>query len=180
MAGNESLTLNRPKYLSDQLWNKVLLNSMFNKGPSGSTLNDTVQNISNDQRTMLRGHSYDNKTGNEPLDTAGPVGEMSYGYNEITILRDVTNRKNKHETNVDVIISNQIKAREWQAEGYNRYHTTIVRYVEWFVHLQRVMRLLMRDQLSWVNDPIVHKSNVINEQVTEYDSNRKFELSDFE
>jgi hypothetical protein len=181
MAGNESLTLNRPKYLSDQLWNKVLLNSMFNTPNTHSKPRHFVDNVSNDQRTMLYGHLYDNNNRVEPLDLLGTTsGNMNYGYNEITILDSVANRTNKHETNVRAIISDRNNARAWQAEGYNRYHTTIVRYVEWFVHLQRVMRLLMRDQLSWVNDPIVHKSNVINEQVTEYDSNRKFELSDFE
>jgi len=177
MAGNESLTLNRPKYLSDQLWNKVLLNSMFNSDPNRSNPPNFVHNISNDQRTMLMGHPQID-TVKEPLDLKGPADNMRYGFDKITILGKVDNRKNKHKTNVKVIEVDEPK--KWQVEGYNRYHTTIVRYIEWFVHLQRVMRLLMRDQLSWVNDPIVHKSNVINEQVTEYDSNRKFELSDFE
>ena len=68
----------------------------------------------------------------------------------------------------------------WHNCGYVRYQTIIVRYIEWFVHLQRVMRLLMRDQLTWVNDPIVHKSNALSNEITEYDSNNKFEMSDFE
>jgi len=40
MAGNTSLSLNRPKYLSDQLWNKVLLNNLYD-----STVVDTSSQL---------------------------------------------------------------------------------------------------------------------------------------
>jgi hypothetical protein len=42
------------------------------------------------------------------------------------------------------------------------------------------MRLLMRDQLTWMSDPIVHKSDALHESVTEYESNRKYRIEDFE
>lgn len=178
MAGAEGLTLNKPKYLSDQLWNKVLLNSLYPKRNDqrfnvvGTWSKDGTQMA----RTMEMGKHQD-RNFNEPLDgfNLGNKKLLNYGYNEMTYLGNISD---KHKTNVKSV--NGASVPEWHKIGYDRYHTTIVRYVEWFVHLQRVMRLLMRDQLSWVNDPIVHKSNVINEQVTEYDSNRKFELSDFE
>ena len=86
----------------------------------------------------------------------------------------------KHELNVKKVNIDSKEAAKWTQMGYSRYNTVIVRYIEWFVHLQRVMRLLMRDQLSWVNDPIVHKSNAINQATTEFYSNDKFEISDFE
>ena len=109
---------------------------------------------------------------------------LNFGYNNISFLDKVKQRNTKYDKEITQIFriaeSEDNLTGLWQTIGYQRYHTTIVRYTEWFVHLQRVMRLLMRDQLNWVNDPIVHRSNVINEQVTEYSSNAKFELSDFE
>ena len=73
-----------------------------------------------------------------------------------------------------------VKTIKWNKEGYTRYQTKIVRYIEWFIHLQRVMRLLMRDQLQWVNDPIVHQSNALAEEITEFKGNNTFEVKDFE
>ena len=74
----------------------------------------------------------------------------------------------------------EVKTVAWNKEGYTRYQTKIVRYIEWFIHLQRVMRLLMRDQLQWVNDPIVHQSNALAEEITEFKGNNTFEVKDFE
>ena len=42
------------------------------------------------------------------------------------------------------------------------------------------MRHLMRKELTWVNDPIVHRSNALHEQVTDYDGNRGYENEDYE
>jgi hypothetical protein len=197
MAGNESLTLNRPKYLSDQLWNKVLLNSIYHTSDKSGNINDIDEihrgtshyNSSTESRKMQLGNEYNDGI-IEPLsnnDTHVPENEYdkyyNYGHTKLTYVGESgTDRRqnHKHRPNIeDSNIDTKIVAK-FHHIGYNRYHTTIIRYIEWFVHIQRVMRLLMRNQLNWVNDPIVHKSNAINSNVTEYDSNSKFELSDFE
>jgi hypothetical protein len=191
MAGNESLTLNRPKYLSGQLWNKVLLNSIFKGSDDEGGFADVkiLQNVSNDARTMRLGHAVINTddadgADNEPISNGGKH-KLGYNYagGPLTYLGDTIDTSSKHhkyKTNVVNSKLSEDKSIKLQHIGYDRYQTTIIRYVEWFVHIQRVMRLLMRDQLSWVNDPIVHKSNVINEHVTEFESGSRFELSDFE
>ena len=192
MAGNDSLSLNRPKYLSDQLWNKVLLNSLYSNsanpsvqlgvGVSGMNNVDLRVPGSSLSRTMQLGHTKSNGVGNEPIDNpANQINRtLNFGYDRITYVSNVGN-PNKHSLNViPVTINGPATVLTWHTCGYNRYQTIIVRYIEWFVHLQRVMRLLMRDQLTWVNDPIVHKSNALSNEITEYDSNNKFEMSDFE
>jgi hypothetical protein len=194
MAGNDSLSLNRPKYLSDQLWNKVLLNSLYSN--AGVTGLDAVPNIdrinvgnkgSNTSRTMQIGHMTRSAALAEPLDAVGAITEpVNFGFEQITyISNNAAAPMNKHDfTPVSVGFAagaaGVAAMSVWHNCGYARYQTIIVRYIEWFVHLQRVMRLLMRDQLTWVNDPIVHKSNALSNEITEYESNNKFEMSDFE
>ena len=189
MAGNDSISLNKPKYLSDQLWNKVLLNSLYkntiiqppNIANQGMQFIDMGVSGSNLARTMQLGHTRKaNPQYNEPIDGAANGVLLNHGFEEITYVSNVGNT-NKHSlTIVDVPLPNIATKRDWHNNGYARYQTILVRYIEWFVHLQRVMRLLMRDQLTWVNDPIVHKSNALSNEVTEYESNNKFKMSDFE
>jgi hypothetical protein len=194
MAGNDSLSLNRPKYLSDQLWNKVLLNSLYSDElrqtqlsvlPARATINVGPQG-SNTSRTMQIGHMSSHAPPFGELIDGNAIGpfRLNYGFNGMTYVKKVGADGDKHNLEViPVAIAapggrNRIEA--WNQNGYARYQTILVRYIEWFVHLQRVMRLLMRDQLTWVNDPIVHKSNALSNEITEYENNNKFEISDFE
>ena len=191
MCGNDGLSLNKPKYLSDQLWNKVLLNSLHSRNVN--SVNSTYNYATNpvNFKNIIQAAGTKNR-GSPFLDINKSVGfnannnlRLNYS-DEITYQKskDTDDKTNhKHGLNTVTVLSmdkNDPKITQWTQMGYQRYQTVIVRYIEWFVHLQRVMRLLMRDQLSWVNDPIVHGNNAINESVTEYDSNNKFELADFE
>ena len=63
--------------------------------------------------------------------------------------------------------------------GYNRYNTYIVRSIEWFVHLQRVMRLLMNEYLEWIDGSVVNKSAVAATGITEYKNDNMFDPNDF-
>ncbi len=66
-------------------------------------------------------------------------------------------------------------------EGYLRYNTKLIRWTEWFVHLQRITRILMRNQLEWVQDPVVMRHDALSESVTDYGhDHRGFSLDDFE
>ncbi len=200
MAGNDSLSLNRPKYLSDQLWNKVLLNSLYSNDitqtqlsilPTAATINVGPQG-SNTSRTMQIGHmSSLAPPFGEPIDgvplapiNIGNAYRLNYGFNQMTYVKKVGAVGDKHNLEVIPVVvaapAGLNSIASWTQNGYVRYQTILVRYIEWFVHLKRVMRLLMRDQLTWVNDPIVHKSNALSNEITEYENNNKFEISDFE
>ena len=124
-----------------------------------------VSNIHNDSRMLHGNHLWSNNIStNELLDNPrSPYGAMHFGPHSITYMGDGVN--NKHTTDIIKAVdvdTNEGIVNKWHLIGYNRYHTVTVRYIEWFIHIQRVMRLLMRDQLNWVNDPIVHKSNALN------------------
>ena len=136
MIGNDGLELNRPKYLSDQLWGKVLLMEEIG----------TLRQLHNASR-QNRGHINSS--------------HLSKSNNKHKFVRKVVSTK-------------------WGKIGKERYKTYIVRYMEWFVHLQRYMRYIMRNQLAWVSDPIAHKNNAISESITEYEGNRIFNLQEFE
>jgi hypothetical protein len=158
MAGNDGLSLNRPKYLSDQLWNKVLLQSSF--GVGNSTGNGSFMGSDLARRS----------------DTKTFTGNRS---SALTYLGNVGHKAHKHMVNIKTVGLGD-GLNKMQDVGRGRYDTMCVRYIEWFVHIQRVMRLLMRDQLSWVDDPIVHQLDAVNSEVTDYPSNQKFSLGDFE
>jgi hypothetical protein len=208
MTGATSLSLNRPKYLSDQLWNKVLLNSSFRKtNQVGFDAISTRPNLNENRRNAFMGiapigknsaldvnivfnkpnknKSYKkdfalepSKIGiNHPLFTDGLLSSIGPDNNrKLSYMTTDTNPrgliKNVGMVPTDVSILN--------FQGYVRYQTKMVRYLEWFSQLQRVMRLLMRSELEWINDPIVHGHNAINEHVTEYEKNKQYTIRDFE
>ena len=195
MAGNTSLNLNKPKYLSDQLWNKVLLQSLYTPEDSAIQKNWTQGNYdlqSNDARLMgLDKNRMYKKSLQEfedlGFDTHPTIESAARFLTSATIDKHTYIIKDKgappHQmgfTVKDAYTASPIKIVAWNKEGYTRYQTKIVRYIEWFIHLQRVMRLLMRDQLQWVNDPIVHQSNALAEEITEFKGNNTFEVKDFE
>ena len=181
MAGFDGLTLNTPKYLSDQLWNKVLLNSLHTiEGDRGNQQDTPVPTYNNNNNALSLSFGIPRGSTRPEFLLDGYRGDDNIFLNhhdQITYQLPKNRSDNKHSLNLEKADGNAVKMTK---TGYIRYQTIAVRYIEWFVHLQRVMRLLMRDQLTWVNDPIVHKSNAINSQVTEFYSNDKFDVSEFE
>ena len=185
MAGTDALSLNRPKYLSDQLWNKVLLHNLYTTDNANLRPRQNIALFnfgSNRSQTMHMNFPFQARGQAEIIDNdLRPVVSLDFGSENISYVSKInTNKRNKHDLNLETVVLPPHGVLDWHKMGYYRYQTIIVRYIEWFVQLQRVMRLLMRDQLTWVNDPIVHKSNAISNEITEYESNNKFQLSDFE
>lgn len=136
MNGSKPNGLGRPKYLSDQLWNKVLLNNLY----------EIVTSRIEDRALPF-------------TSTVGPK-ELKYTHGNLLV---------GSGANINT------------TEGYYRYNTKLVRWVEWFAQLQRVTRLLMRSQLEWVADPVVHGSDAIAAEVTEYKTkDSTFTLDDYE
>ena len=171
MAG-KGLNLNKPKYLSDQLWNKVLLNSLYGDVPFPKT-QDWIDNNSIANPKLVKNQGNDSLTKLFGWATHIKPAEIAYQQNTTS---------DKHRLSIKVVEFTGLPydANYWMEAGRRRYDTVLVRYIEWFVRCQRVMRLLMREQLEWVNDPIMHNSNAISESITDYDGNKKFEITDFE
>jgi hypothetical protein len=147
MAGYAGLELGTPKYLSDQLWNKVLLNTVYD----GANTSDFSHGFSQGNRLGLN----NNLSIRYPDPAAPDTPKMLVATGDLNLLL-------------------------LKREGYNRYNTHLVRNMDWFVQLQRVMRFIMRKQLSWVNSPIVHSSDTLTPEVTEYGDNKSFTIDEFE
>jgi len=209
MSGHDGLGLGTPKYLSGQLWNKVLLNTLYtndlrhHKPDPGATTGKIHENVSKPYKTLNMGYDaltrgvgwvQKQSTNNtQPLTIGMSItypGKPKKSARSVHLNLDGLIDDELYDAAMDTADSaaSQAEVREYIQEsaryitevGYNRYNTHLVRNIEWFIQLQRIMRFVMRKQLSWVNDPIVHGSNALAPDVTEYDNNRGFRLADFE
>jgi hypothetical protein len=63
--------------------------------------------------------------------------------------------------------------------GKMRFDTKLVRNLTWMVQLQRIMRVVLIDHLSWLNTPVVRGLKIIDPKITEYESNDAFDEKDF-
>lgn len=176
MNGTTSMALNRPKYLSDQLWNKVLLNSIYenNTAVTGRRAIQTVDPLTVNEMTGVAPNyavatvvaiaAYGIHTRNQALATA------------LTFIKD-GKVYYSNVTGLNPPVAAQRDALSTQ--GYLRYNSKLVRWIEWFAQLQRVGRLLMRSQLDWVQDPIVQGSTAVATEVTEFKKDKVFTLDDY-
>ena len=166
MVGLDGISSGRPKYLSDQLWNKVLLNTMYRS--ENYNINDN--DIGHKNRTNAFGRQ---------------LGENGVGYKNNNIplmyLRKgaKVNRKGYSEPVHANLNSANATTGKFNDESIARYNTYLVRNIEWFVHLQRCMRILMKEYLEWVDDPVVTKSNAVANAITEYKNDDVFDPDDF-
>jgi len=64
--------------------------------------------------------------------------------------------------------------------GRLRFDTKFVRNLTWLVQLQRVMRVVLIDHLSWINTPVVKGLKIVDPIITEYEGNDKYEETDFD
>jgi hypothetical protein len=216
MAGHTSLSLNRPKYLSDQLFNKVLLNNLFFPAadmgvlgvghPPLDATRDRKRDLTEARRVFSTKSGIFRNVGIEVMkDAFGAVvpvvddniepllfgihsGSLSTNAVATTNITGDTKlnylKKDGTLKQVDLNqggrLSNANAASLAGYEGYLRYQSRVVRWIDWFCQLQRCLRLLMRSQLEWVEDPVVKGYPSIVEDVTEFKNNNVFNIEDFE
>jgi hypothetical protein len=63
--------------------------------------------------------------------------------------------------------------------GKARFDTKLVRNLTWLVQLQRIMRVVLINHLSWLNTPVVRGLKIADPNVTEYDGNAQYDSKDF-
>jgi hypothetical protein len=63
--------------------------------------------------------------------------------------------------------------------GRARFDTKIVRNLTWFVQLQRVMRVVLTNHLSWINSPVVRGLKIADSSMTELRGNEEFDAKAF-
>jgi hypothetical protein len=166
--------LDRPAFLSDELYNKALLNGLYRFNHNVDESGPRVES--------RRGHPISEPAlrgirANIPADNLGPgkyksILELGYRDNIMTYIKD-----GKVE-NVDIGAD---EAANWRDVGKMRFDTKLIRNYVWIANLQRVMRLQMRNDLYWYDSKIVSDHAVLAPNVTEmtgnastFDKNRRF------
>merc|ERR1711997_214612 len=63
--------------------------------------------------------------------------------------------------------------------GRGRYNTKLVRNLEWFVNLQRFMRLVINDTIKWIDEPVIKGDKGYMKKITEYENNEKYKKNEY-
>lgn len=179
VTGDSGLGLERPKFISDQLWNKSLFGDQY-----------TLSHVKHDKRPDESGPRSDNAQNRFQNDENGTVLILnSFTHASFNEINDTTSStflqyiKHDDETNEDVIqqVNNitSAKRKELANLGRLRFNTKFIRDNLFLVQLQRLMRLVMRNEIDELGAPLANDTAVLNRQITEYINNEKFDGSVF-
>ena len=148
--GVDDLRLGRPRYLSDQLWNKVLL---------GVTMDGQAKN-----KTELGpgGNMLFNATASDKYNAA--ISAFTS-----TDQKNLQYYKNGKPNTAD----NTVDTKSLSAIGKKRFDTKIIRNLTWLVELQRIMRVVITNHLAWIDSPVIRGIKIADPKVTEYSGDRK-------
>ncbi len=144
----------RPKYLSDQLWNKVLiqeLNPILQKNPdiSGPLVNWFVSDK---------------------------------GFSEMKDIKNIDTSLTYYK-NVDELAAVQFKTYSEKAKrtniGIKRFDTLLVRNITWITNLQRIIRWYLKHILQPPPAPLAYNVQVARKSNTEYNNNQIYNPRDY-
>jgi hypothetical protein len=172
VTGDSGMDLGRPRFLGDQLWNKVLLGSLYgrdrtNVPPGVGEVPDELGPIGDSGR--LR----DGKVADNSL--TRPIAPwMNFrGPNNLSQLQYLDKKDHRSIIKqVDVI-------KQTKISGLHRRDLKIVRDLFFLVQMQRVMRMIARDEISYIEHPVVNEHKVLNRKITEYVGNELFDSDMF-
>lgn len=160
--GDTDAKLGRPKFISDQLWGKLLLQSQLpTAGVAGIPLQEnnnlregipaavaSMRGINNNAEPANKDDALDALYGNH-------TGAVDYKYVKV--------EDGKHKI-ARVNISNIKTATDI---GYLRFNTLFVRNLYFLCNIQRVMRMVMREEVAQLEAPVV--SDVLNRRITDFE-----------
>lgn len=156
MTGYSNLDLGRPKFLGDQIWNKVLLRSLYEQ--TGSALRIPGPVAPSYQIEFLKDGSAEGKR----------ISELTYMKTD-----------DKGEVKLTKVAVDDDYTKRIVQLGFQRFNTTFMRNVVFIVQMQRLLRMLMRDEISYFETPVVSSLDAVSRHITEYVSNEKYESSAF-
>jgi hypothetical protein len=174
MTGDSALGAGRPKYLSDQIYNKVLLRSVYSypqiNSPDNYRPDEAGPRVSSAQSryTNNPGGNYNNMNNDE-----NNTGKLKYASSS-----PQSNTERYAETNwrtgkLDPMQSNPNKVNtpgitevdlESNEHGFNklskdRFDTYLVRNMTWLTNIQRLTRRMMRSELSHIQSAVIQGSD---------------------
>ena len=63
--------------------------------------------------------------------------------------------------------------------GKERFDTRLARTLAWTTNLQKMLRVLMREQLHWIDTPVVKGIDALDSRVTDYGDLDAFNSAEF-
>lgn len=198
--GNDNLKLGRPRYLSDQLWHKVLLTSsaQYTTVGPGAVVAPGVAGarppalVYTGYQAMEAGpQAYEAQRWLEniqqpahypgvPAPHAMPNFTAGLKYWSKVAKTWVTASNiapvAPAGAAVDIAPNNVLYLAEL---GNVRFNTKLVRNLTWLVNLQRAMRAILIAHLSWIDTPVVRGLKIVDPVVTEYNSNDQFDADEY-
>lgn len=190
--GDDSLMMGRPKFLSDQVFNKALFGTLYDTpyvydetGPPGAG-----RMARGSQRDLTNGVPYDGDLFRPPDGVpswaAGP-GAFSAQAPDATSGISVPNARGEAEAyglltypknevggglaTVDPGSSNSVeRLRRLQLAGKARFDTRLVRNLFFISNVQRVLRLRLDQELTEFRNVLIKNDATVNSGVTEYGS----------
>jgi hypothetical protein len=159
----------KPKYNSDQLWNKVLLQDSL-PGDHAFLVGQTAAQgfrypaVQSHAKVKV-GHvtigAVNKKLSYMPSKSA--YGDQSLDAKSIKTV-DVGNAQTKNAL---------------AKLGLVRHDTRLVRTLAWTTSLQKMIRVLMREQLHWIDTPVVQGIDALDPRITDYGDLDAFNSQEF-
>jgi hypothetical protein len=150
MTGDSALGAGRPKYLSDQIYNKVLLRSVYSYPESPYRPDEAGPMVSSAQSRYANSTNMNNganNTGNLKYASSSPQNnEEKFNHNKV-------NTPGITEVSVD---SN---AYGFDTLSKDRFDTYLVRNMTWLTNIQRLTRRMMRSELSYIQSAVIQGSD---------------------
>lgn len=180
-VGATLMDLGRPRFLSDQLWNKVLLNTMIAPGDIGIPYQEGGPAAEVSRREQqLRRDPY-NEEGlrhylRKPAYAVPGVG-AAVGARRARI--PLANTRSFGYSSTNPQIEPEVN-QYFQELGRVRFDTKLVRNLTWFVNLQRLIRALAKKHLSFISTPVVRGIKMLDDKVTEYHAHDQFNDRDYD
>ena len=166
--GFNGLGLGRPRFLSDQLFNKALFGEIYPFGVMYDEAGPGRMPASN----LLGAPNAITLGANNDLQRMGDravAGDLGVGGNQLSYINSkVEAEDGKPPGLVFVPIAGAVTKAALAAEGKARFDTAVVREIFHVVNVLRVMRSRLYSELSVFRSVLSRKSNVVDPRTTEF------------
>lgn len=169
--GDNALNLGTPKFLSDQIFNKVLFQSVYPR--SMQAFNEEGGPIYSLGRLLNPGdRSTRLNAANDPFDEV--VGDSVLMTRDRSTGRLIHNftltfpYRQKKVFGIKTVNVTRLSMEELMDYGYDRFNTNIVRNMFFITNLYRTLRLKLNQELVQTRSMIVSTDNLVTPAITEY------------
>jgi hypothetical protein len=198
------MKLGRPRYLSDQLWHKVLITSSAEL-VYGQQMFNNMASTRKRQWPSMEGGPAAYEAVRSQVQHGYPIMNRTYNSYQRRLRNDLNDAALMHRKPDAPVATNGLKywdkkENTWRVAetrdgsqnnmasihvlycgelGRMRFNTKLVRNLVWFVQLQRIMRVVLTNHLSWINTPVVRGFKIADSKVTEFNANEQYTEDDF-